>query len=185
MSVHFDIGTNLEKPTDLNQSNKVFAISVNPVSSEQSQGTEEGGERQERANKEEIFRPSLDQMLPFRPRVAPLPGAHPVPGGDFPLPLAASMVLTKLPPPQSFQGPFVKVDDLIRLIAECRLPEPSHEPVPLPNGMEQEDSQGRWRTENISEAWWLESQPEEDSMTKSLRSMPRHDMRSRQQKRVK
>ncbi|XP_063970903.1 cleavage stimulation factor subunit 3-like [Lytechinus pictus] len=171
---------------DLKQSNKVFAISVNPVSSEQSQGTEEGGEAARESKQEEIFRPSLDQMLPFRPRVAPLPGAHPVPGGDFPLPLAASMVLTKLPPPQSFQGPFVKVDDLIRLIAECRLPEPSHEPVPLPNGMEQEDSQGDGELKRKRGMVAGKPAEEDSDDEESSQHAPRHDIyRSRQQKRVK
>eukprot|EP00057_Strongylocentrotus_purpuratus_P032520 XP_787925.3 PREDICTED: cleavage stimulation factor subunit 3 [Strongylocentrotus purpuratus] len=174
---------------DLRQSNRALQILINPVHTEHSQGTEEGAEAAGESKQEEICRPSLDQMLPFRPRVAPMPGSHPVPGGEFPLPLSASMVLTKLPPPQSFQGPFVKVDDLMRLIAECRIPELSQESVPIPNGMDQDDSQGETdlKRKRGGGTGTASKQADEDSDDEDAsHHAPRHDIyRSRQQKRVK
>ncbi|XP_055940749.1 cleavage stimulation factor subunit 3-like isoform X2 [Argiope bruennichi] len=69
--------------------------------------------------------PSPDplQMIPFKPRQIYPTAAHPVPGGVFPPPPSASFLMTILPPPTCFQGPFVKVDDLMKVIKLWRLPE--------------------------------------------------------------
>ncbi|XP_072164826.1 cleavage stimulation factor subunit 3-like [Diadema setosum] len=173
---------------DLRQYQTVLPVALNPANPDMSQGAEERKEASGETSKEEICRPALDQMLPFRPRVSPMPGAHPVPGGDFPLPLAASMVLTRLPPPDSFQGPFVRVDDLMRLIAECKIPDPSQEPAAVPNGLEQNESQGegdgsgKRKRAATAKAGDNEDSDDEDSSQHA----PRHDIyRSRQQKRVR
>ncbi|KAG8193841.1 hypothetical protein JTE90_029573 [Oedothorax gibbosus] len=67
--------------------------------------------------------PDTSQMIPFKPRQIYPTAAHPVPGGVFPPPPSASFLMTVLPPPTSFQGPFVKVDDLIKVIKHWKLPE--------------------------------------------------------------
>ncbi|PRD36893.1 UNVERIFIED_CONTAM: Cleavage stimulation factor subunit 3 [Trichonephila clavipes] len=63
------------------------------------------------------------QMIPYKPRQICPTAAHPMPGGVFPPPPSASFLMTILPPPTSFQGPFVKVDDLVKIIKQWRLPE--------------------------------------------------------------
>jgi len=72
----------------------------------------------------EVFiKPDKSQMIPFKPRRLPAPGAHPVQGGEFPMPNAAHNVLKLMPPPVCFHGPFVRVDDLIEKFRTCELPE--------------------------------------------------------------
>uniref|UniRef100_A0A1I8F444 Suf domain-containing protein n=1 Tax=Macrostomum lignano TaxID=282301 RepID=A0A1I8F444_9PLAT len=51
--------------------------------------------------------PTSARMLPFRPRAHPRTDSHPVPGGEFPLPPAASHLVRILPPPTASRGPFV------------------------------------------------------------------------------
>ncbi|GIY24116.1 cleavage stimulation factor subunit 3 [Caerostris extrusa] len=67
--------------------------------------------------------PDTLQMIPFKPRQIYPTAAHPVPGGVFPPPPSASFLMTILPPPSSFQGPFVKIDDLMKVIRIWRPPE--------------------------------------------------------------
>lgn len=67
-------------------------------------------------NQSTIFQPDLDQMLPFKPVMAPGFGAHTVPGGIFPPPPAVGNLLTRLPQPHSFWGPFVDIDELCNII---------------------------------------------------------------------
>lgn len=67
--------------------------------------------------------PDLSQMLPFKPRVNPLPGLHLVPGGEFPMPPAAVALVRTLPPPRDFQGPFPIMDDLLDKFCEWTLPD--------------------------------------------------------------
>ncbi len=50
-------------------------------------------------------------------------GEHRVPGGGFPLPLAAAELCQRLPPPESFNGPFVIVDRLIEVFSKMFLPD--------------------------------------------------------------
>lgn len=72
--------------------------------------------------------PDVLQMIPYKPRQIYPTAAHPVPGGVFPPPPSASYLMTLLPPPTSFQGPFVGVDDLIRVIKMWRPPENAPRP---------------------------------------------------------
>uniref|UniRef100_A0A1I8G4L2 Suf domain-containing protein n=1 Tax=Macrostomum lignano TaxID=282301 RepID=A0A1I8G4L2_9PLAT len=68
-------------------------------------------------------KPDFSQMLPFRPRAHPRTDSHPVPGGEFPLPPAASHLVRILPPPTCFRGPFVNVDQLMEQMAQLPVPE--------------------------------------------------------------
>lgn len=67
-------------------------------------------------NQSSMFQPDLDQMLPFKPVMAPGFGAHTVPGGVFPPPPAIGNLLSRLPQPNSFWGPHVVIDELCEII---------------------------------------------------------------------
>jgi len=47
---------------------------------------------------------------------------HPVPGGEYPFPAPAAALLKLMPPPHSFHGPFVKIDDLMDKFVDLPLP---------------------------------------------------------------
>eukprot|EP00079_Xenopus_tropicalis_P020022 XP_012810450.1 PREDICTED: cleavage stimulation factor subunit 3-like [Xenopus tropicalis] len=49
--------------------------------------------------KPEYPKPDTSQMIPFQPRHLAPPGLHPVPGGVFPVPPAAVILMKLLPPP--------------------------------------------------------------------------------------
>nr|CAB3234132.1 cleavage stimulation factor subunit 3 [Phallusia mammillata] len=66
--------------------------------------------------------PDFAQMLPYKPKLRPFPGSHPVPGGEFPIPGPATSLLKLMPPPHCFHGPFVKIDDLMDKFVDCKLP---------------------------------------------------------------
>lgn len=44
-------------------------------------------------------------------------------GGTFPMPPNAAQLCTTLPPPSSFGGPFVAVDQLIDIFNKIQLPD--------------------------------------------------------------
>ena len=83
-------------------------------------------------------KPDINHMIPFKPRRIPVPGSHPVSGGEFPMPqskfqsgrpalfrphfLAAHNALKLMPPPVCFHGPFVRVDDLIDKFRSGEIP---------------------------------------------------------------
>lgn len=48
---------------------------------------------------------------------------YPVIGGAFPPPPAVANLLSMLPPPHCFRGPFVKLDALVDLFMRLNLPE--------------------------------------------------------------
>ncbi|VDN53119.1 unnamed protein product [Dracunculus medinensis] len=58
-------------------------------------------------------RPDTDQMIPFKPKLNTAASYHPVPGGVFPPPVPAAQLMQMLPPPWSFNGPFVSIDLLM------------------------------------------------------------------------
>ncbi|XP_067120911.1 cleavage stimulation factor subunit 3 isoform X1 [Centruroides vittatus] len=87
----------------------------------------------ENGRKPAFPRPDTNQMIPFKPRQIYPTLAHPVAGGVFPVPPAASYLLTLLPPPTCFHGPFVGVDSLIEIFKNCTLPESP--PIPAENGI--------------------------------------------------
>ena len=51
-----------------------------------------------------------------------MPGEHKVPGGGFPMPPVAAELCQIMPPPESFNGPFVIIDRLIEVIAKTDMP---------------------------------------------------------------
>jgi len=67
-------------------------------------------------NQSTMCLPDLEQMLPFKPVMAPGFGAHTVPGGIFPPPPAIGNLLSRLPQSGSFWGPFVDIDELCNII---------------------------------------------------------------------
>ncbi len=167
---------------DLTHKHTVQQVLLN-TSSQKDMGPSTDKKEEENADSKvtEFPRPDLGQMLPFTPRSQAPPGSHPVPGGVFPLPLAAAHVVTRLPPPACFQGPFVKVDSLMKLLAECTIPEPKVEDISMNGEMDDNDEEGsggkRKRTGDKND----DSDEEEEA-----HSAPAHDIyRSRQQKRVR
>ncbi|KAK3887799.1 hypothetical protein Pmani_024674 [Petrolisthes manimaculis] len=70
-----------------------------------------------------FVRPDFSQMIPFKPKAKYIPGEHPVRGGAFPPPPAVSNLLSLLPPPNCFRGPFVKLEALVDLFMRLNLPE--------------------------------------------------------------
>ncbi|KTG37995.1 hypothetical protein cypCar_00012069 [Cyprinus carpio] len=79
--------------------------------------------KDEADRKPEYPKPDTSQMIPFQPRHLAPPGLHPVPGGVFPVPTTAVILMKLLPPPSCFTGPFVQVDELIESLRRCVLPE--------------------------------------------------------------
>ena len=67
-------------------------------------------------------RPDTSQMVPFKPKFKWIQGEHRLPGGGFPLPPSAEVLCQSLPPPDSFQGPFVIVDRMMESFMNMRLP---------------------------------------------------------------
>lgn len=66
-------------------------------------------------------RPDFSQMIPYKPKLSAFPGEHPLAGGTFPQPPALAALCSVLPPPTSFQGPFVAVDMLIDIFNQIQL----------------------------------------------------------------
>ncbi|XP_031552725.1 cleavage stimulation factor subunit 3-like [Actinia tenebrosa] len=127
--------------------------------------------------------PDTTQMMPFKPTSGTV-GFHSVPGGVFPIPPAAAHLMTLLPPPSCFLGPFVVVDELVRLISECTLPE--HRPTSiLPadsglNGIDEENHTENTDRRGVKRAVGHDSDDESSPVIP-----PSHDIyRSRQQKRI-
>ncbi|KAI6188328.1 Suf domain-containing protein [Aphelenchoides besseyi] len=61
--------------------------------------------------------PDTDQMLPFKPTPMQIVTSHPVPGGRFPAPPAVALLIQQLPPPWTFNGPFVDINALMDSLA--------------------------------------------------------------------
>ena len=66
----------------------------------------------------------------FQPTYKWIPGEHRIPGGIFPIPPLAADLVSRLPPPKCFDGPFVILDMLLRTIATNRF-EPPEPPAPI------------------------------------------------------
>ncbi|KRX90145.1 Cleavage stimulation factor subunit 3 [Trichinella pseudospiralis] len=62
--------------------------------------------------------PDIAGLLPYKPRECPKGFFHYVAGGIFPPPAEVAKVLSVLPPPGCFHGPFVKIDDLFQFVEE-------------------------------------------------------------------
>ncbi|TKR77992.1 hypothetical protein L596_018872 [Steinernema carpocapsae] len=68
-------------------------------------------------------RPDTSQMIPFKPKHNTTGSYHPIKGGVFPPPFAVAALLQQLPPPRSFQGPFVNVDKLMESFLAMQIDE--------------------------------------------------------------
>lgn len=71
----------------------------------------------------DIVRPDTNQMIPYKPKISPLPGEHIISGGTFPMPPAVAHLCTLMPPPNCFRGPFVIIDVLIDIFNMISLPD--------------------------------------------------------------
>uniref|UniRef100_A0A8D3D123 Cleavage stimulation factor subunit 3 n=1 Tax=Scophthalmus maximus TaxID=52904 RepID=A0A8D3D123_SCOMX len=117
------------------------------------------------------------------------PGLHPVPGGVFPVPPAAVLLMKLLPPPMCFTGPFVQVDELMESFRRCTLPETVDAAVELITGRQPDaGGEGNGSMENHASAKSLKrpnaDSDEEDD--KGAVAPPIHDIyRARQQKRIR
>uniref|UniRef100_A0A914PND0 Suppressor of forked domain-containing protein n=1 Tax=Panagrolaimus davidi TaxID=227884 RepID=A0A914PND0_9BILA len=63
-------------------------------------------------------RPDTNQMLAFKAASRSTPSFHPVTGGTFPPPRTVAFMLQKLPPPDTFAGPFVDTNHLMDTLAQ-------------------------------------------------------------------
>ncbi|GAB6030297.1 Cleavage stimulation factor subunit 3 [Chamberlinius hualienensis] len=127
-------------------------------------------------------KPDLAQMIPFKPRQICPPGAHPVAGGVFPVPPAASHLLSLLPPPTNFRGPFVHVDGLLEHFRKTKLPNLA--PTPAENGVDRNSKYFSNFTERKRPH--PEGNEDSDEENSNLTAPPTFDIyRSRQQKKVK
>ncbi|KAI4880194.1 hypothetical protein NFI96_026030 [Prochilodus magdalenae] len=118
------------------------------------------------------------------------PGLHPVPGGVFPVPPAAVVLMKLLPPPTCFTGPFVKVDELMESFRRCALPETVEAAVELITGSRPDAaSEGNGPVENHAVASKALKRPNADSdeeEDKGAIAPPVNDIyRARQQKRIR
>ncbi|XP_067245765.1 cleavage stimulation factor subunit 3 isoform X1 [Chanodichthys erythropterus] len=146
--------------------------------------------KDEADRKPEYPKPDTSQMVPFQPRHLAPPGLHPVPGGVFPVPPTAVILMKLLPPPSCFTGPFVQVDELMDSLRRCVLPETVDAAVELITGKQLEmTSEGNGPVENHAVANKSLKRPNADSdeeEDKGSIAPPIHDIyRARQQKRIR
>uniref|UniRef100_A0A8C6NQ50 Cleavage stimulation factor subunit 3 n=1 Tax=Nothobranchius furzeri TaxID=105023 RepID=A0A8C6NQ50_NOTFU len=134
-------------------------------------------------------KPDTNQMIPFQPRHLAPPGLHPVPGGVFPVPPAAVVLMKLLPPPMCFTGPFVQVDELMETLRRCTLPETVEAAVELITGrLPDASGEGNGAMENhaIAKALKRPNADSDEEDDKGAVAPPIHDIyRARQQKRIR
>uniref|UniRef100_A0A8C9MYR9 Cleavage stimulation factor subunit 3 n=2 Tax=Passeriformes TaxID=9126 RepID=A0A8C9MYR9_SERCA len=140
--------------------------------------------------KPEYPKPDTQQMIPFQPRHLAPPGLHPVPGGVFPVPPAAVVLMKLLPPPICFQGPFVQVDELMEIFRRCKLPDTVDEAVRIiTGGLPEIAVEGNGPVENntiLNKAVKRSHEDSDDDEEKGSVVPPVHDIyRARQQKRIR
>lgn len=147
-------------------------------------------QKDEADRKPEYPKPDTSQMVPFQPRHLAPPGLHPVPGGVFPVPPTAVVLMKMLPPPSCFTGPFVQIDELMDSLRRCVLPETVDAAVELITGKQLDmTSEGNGPVENHAVANKSLKRPNADSDEeddKGSIAPPIHDIyRARQQKRIR
>ncbi|XP_023672532.1 cleavage stimulation factor subunit 3 isoform X1 [Paramormyrops kingsleyae] len=146
--------------------------------------------KDEADRKPEYPKPDTNQMIPFQPRHLAAPGLHPVPGGVFPVPPAAVILMKLLPPPICFTGPFVQVDELMESFRRCTLPDTVEAAVEIITGRQPElAGEGNGPVESNAIASKALKRPNADSdeeEDKGTAAPPVHDIyRARQQKRIR
>lgn len=120
-----------------------------------------------------IIKPDVTQMAGFKPSATSGVGMNYIPGGTFPLPSAVSNLLSRLPPPESFHGPFVKIDEFLSNLEAMELGQNFQAVSGQDGEAAGEKPAGKRKREGVEE--------EEDL----LKVPPVNDIyRSRQQKRV-
>ncbi|XP_075693890.1 cleavage stimulation factor subunit 3 isoform X2 [Rhinoderma darwinii] len=140
--------------------------------------------------KPEYPKPDTSQMIPFQPRHLAPPGLHPIPGGVFPVPPAAVLLMKLLPPPLYYQGPFVQVDELMEMFRRCKIPETVEEAVRLITGGQAEllmEGNGPVEANTlINKSVKRPNEDSDDDEEKGSVVPPVHDIyRARQQKRIR
>ncbi|KAG7270916.1 hypothetical protein CRUP_025667 [Coryphaenoides rupestris] len=148
--------------------------------------------KDEADRKPEYPKPDTNQMIPFQPRHLTPPGLHPVPGGVFPVPPAAVLLMKLLPPPSCFSGPFVQVDEVMETFRRCTLPDTVDAAVELITGRlpDAAGGEGNGAMENhVGAGGKSLKRPNADSDEeddKGAVAPPIHDIyRARQQKRIR
>ena len=119
-----------------------------------------------------LSRPDTSQMVPFKPKFKWIVGEHRLPGGGFPLPPAAEVLCQSIPPPDSFQGPFVIVDRLMESFINMRLP---NEYIP-PSLTGNDYSHSSKLFETAKAASWNETAPDSISSTGQNRESVQSDI---------
>jgi cleavage stimulation factor subunit 3 len=84
---------------------------------------EKESESEKQTPENPMFKPDIAQMLPFKPIRSSAMQSHPIPGGVFPPPPAVGHLLSLLPHPLCFSGPFVQVDELLSVFRQLQLPD--------------------------------------------------------------
>lgn len=90
-------------------------------------------EEEENMKRPEYPKPDTGQMLPFKPKIVLAADAHVVPGGEFPVPSAAAALMTMMPPPECFHGPFVVMEKFVDHFMNLELPDG---PPVIENGLD-------------------------------------------------
>eukprot|EP00064_Thunnus_orientalis_P005307 superscaffoldBa00000512_g5321 len=159
--------------------------------------------KDEADRKPEYPKPDTNQMIPFQPRHLAPPGLHPVPGGVFPVPPAAVILMKLLPPPTCFTvssssltlsssyllGPFVQVDELMETFRRCTLPETVDAAVELITGRQPDaggEGNGSMENHAIAKSLKRPNADSDEEDDKGAVAPPIHDIyRARQQKRIR
>uniref|UniRef100_A0A3P9LU88 Cleavage stimulation factor subunit 3 n=1 Tax=Oryzias latipes TaxID=8090 RepID=A0A3P9LU88_ORYLA len=139
--------------------------------------------------KPEYPKPDTNQMIPYQPRHLAPPGLHPVPGGVFPVPPAAVVLMKLIPPPTCFTGPFVQVDELMETFRRCTLPETVDAAVELITGRHPDaggEGNGSMENHTITKSLKRPNADSDEEDDKGAVAPPIHDIyRARQQKRIR
>uniref|UniRef100_A0A665VCK2 Cleavage stimulation factor subunit 3 n=1 Tax=Echeneis naucrates TaxID=173247 RepID=A0A665VCK2_ECHNA len=145
--------------------------------------------KDEADRKPEYPKPDTNQMIPFQPRHLAPPGLHPVPGGVFPVPPAAVVLMKLLPPPTCFTGPFVQVDELMETFRRCTLPDTVDAAVELITGRQPDaggEGNGSMENHAIAKSLKRPNADSDEEDDKGAVAPPIHDIyRARQQKRIR
>ncbi|XP_034044698.1 cleavage stimulation factor subunit 3 isoform X2 [Thalassophryne amazonica] len=139
--------------------------------------------------KPEYPKPDTSQMIPFQPRHLAPPGLHPVPGGVFPVPPVAVILMKLLPPPTCFTGPFVRVDELMETFRRCTLPDSVEAAIEVITGKQLDaggEGNGPMENHTIVKSLKRPNADSDEEDDKGAIAPPIHDIyRARQQKRIR
>jgi len=132
-----------------------------------------------------VARPDFAHMVPYNPLPSSSMRANAMFG--YPIPAAAAEILMNMPPPHCFQGPFVNVDALIKVITEksANTFEEMIEKMSDDVSVEQYMQDNHPRPEKSRKRGHTEGDDEEEMETSSTAPPPVFDVyRLRQQRRL-